>query len=46
MMLHAAIKQYLVEPAVNQDRLRKEMISVKDFIEDIVTIEGRGETAG
>jgi hypothetical protein len=37
MMLHVAIKQYLVEPTVNQERLRKELISVKDFIEDIVT---------
>jgi hypothetical protein len=40
MLLHAAIKQYLVEPAVNQERLRKEMISVKDAIEDIVTVAG------
>lgn len=37
MMLHVAIKQYLVEPTVNQERLRKELISVKDFIEDVVT---------
>lgn len=39
MLLHAAIKQVLVEPAINQERIRKELISVKDFIECVVSGE-------
>jgi hypothetical protein len=42
MLLHVAIKQELREPQINYERIRKELISVKGFIEDIV---GQGETA-
>jgi hypothetical protein len=43
MLLHTALKQVLIEPAINQERLRKELISVKDFIEDFVTVGGEGK---
>jgi hypothetical protein len=41
MTLHAVIRQVLAEPAINQERIRGELLSVKRFIEDVV---GVGET--
>lgn len=42
-MLHCAIRQVLVEKAINQDRIRRELISVKDFIEDILNYKQEDE---
>jgi hypothetical protein len=38
MFLHAQIRQALGEEAINLDKIRKELISVKRFIEDIVGV--------
>lgn len=38
MTLHACIRQVLGEPTINQDKIRKELISVKRFIEDVVGV--------
>lgn len=39
MLFHAALKQFLLEPAKEQERLRKEVVSIKRFIESVVEIE-------
>jgi len=44
MFLHASIRQTLTEPAINLDKIRKELVSVKRLIEDIVGVEGQRET--
>jgi len=36
--LHAIIRQVLREPEVNTEKIRKELVSVKRFIEDVVGV--------
>jgi Fe-S cluster biogenesis protein NfuA len=38
MTLHACIRQILTEPQINHEKIRKELISVKRFIEDVVGV--------
>jgi hypothetical protein len=43
MTLHACIRQTLAEPTINHEKIRKELISVKRFIEDVVGGQGADE---
>ena len=43
MTLHACIRQTLSEPTINHEKIRKELISVKRFIEDVVGGQGADE---
>lgn len=45
MLLHAAIKQLRLEPRRNIEKIDKELTSVQNCIEDIVTI-GENEMRG
>ena len=38
MTLHSCIRQALREPEINSEKIRKELISVKRFIEDVVGV--------
>ena len=40
MMFHSAIKQFLNEPAVEMERMKKEALSMKVFIETVIDTEG------
>ena len=43
ILFHSAIKQFLGEPATELERMRKEAITIKRFIEGVIDV---GETEG
>ena len=36
LLFHAALKQFLKEPATNLEMMRKEAVSMKNFIETVI----------
>jgi hypothetical protein len=36
MLFHGALKQFLQEPAVNLEKMKKEAVSMKVFIETVI----------
>ena len=44
ILFHAAIKQFLKEPAMNLEMMRKEAVSMKVFIETVIDTSTEGET--
>ena len=46
MLFHGAIKQFLSEPAVEMERMKKEALTMKVFIEGVIDVEGEVEERG
>lgn len=48
LLFHAQLKQFLLEPAKELERMKKEAVSMKRFIEEVLDVgnevEGGGET--
>ena len=44
LLFHAALKQFLKEPATNLEMMRKEAVSMKVFIETVIDTPTEGET--
>ena len=36
ILFHSALKQFLKEPAINLEMMRKEAVSMKNFIESVI----------
>ena len=36
MLFHGALKQFLQEPVINLDKMKKEALSMKVFIESVI----------
>jgi hypothetical protein len=43
LLFHAALRQFLKEPAINLDMMRKEAVSMKNFIESVIDTPTEGE---
>jgi hypothetical protein len=44
ILFHSAIKQFLKEPATNLEMMRKEAVSMKNFIESVIDTPTEEET--
>ena len=45
-LFHAQIRQFLREPATELEKMRKEAVSMKNFIEGVIDVEGEAEGRG
>ena len=46
VLFHAQLKQFLLEPAVDVERMRKDAVAMKRFIEEVIDVPGEVEGGG